>query len=74
MVQTSDGREKAFPAEKGAARSQSPCKKAMLSPAKNACFALARQVHPLHLQSGSPELKTSFPSRDTVGTQEFELE
>lgn len=74
MVQTSDEWEKTFPAEKGAARSQSPCEKAVLSPAKNACFSLARQACPLHLHSGSPELKASFPSHDMVGTQEFELE
>lgn len=68
-----DGK-KMLPSWEEAARNQSPCEKAVLSLAKNACFSLARQARPLHLHSGSPELKTSFPSRDTVGTREFELE
>lgn len=69
-LQTWDGWEKAFPAEKRTSSSQSPCKKAVLS----LCFSSARQAHPLHLHAGSHELKASFSSCDAVGTQDFKTE
>lgn len=50
VVQTTEKREENFPAEKGAARSQSSCEKTVLSSAKNAHFPLARQTGPLHLR------------------------